>query len=135
MFNVSYNLNKISSATILFADENFNFSHDLPVNIKKNMNNINLFKKEYEESSFVEINLFQNKQKHKFIIYKIKTSFLDYDFQKLGGNVYDSISKIENVNLILDSADIIKISFDDFVKNFFLGLFSSSLSKDKNKLI
>ena len=140
MFNVSYNLNKISSATILFADENFNFSHDLPVNIKKNMNNINLFKKEYEESSFVEINLFQNKQKHKFIIYKIKTSFLDYDFQKLGGNVYDSISKIENVNLILDSADIIKISFDDFVKNFFLGLFSKNykfkdykLKKDNKK--
>ena len=126
MLNISYKSNKSVNNHVLFADEDFNFLINPSKILSDNIKYIQLYKNEFKDSDYVSINLFQNNQKHQVIIYKIKSNLLDYDCQKLGGNLLEKIFNFENVNLYLDSTNIIKENFDIFVKNFFLGLYSKS---------
>jgi len=138
MFNISYNLNKKSYCSVLFADENYNFFSKLPGILKKNTNIINLYKEDFKSSNFVSIDFFENKQKHQILIFKINLKSSEYEDQKLGGLVYENISKNkhENVNLFIDNLNLNKHNFDLFINNFFLGFFSKSykfLDFKKNK--
>jgi len=140
MINISYKLNKKVNTHIFFADENFNFLVNSSSILSKNAKNISLFKEEYKDSKKVSINVFENEIKHQIYIFKIKSNSLEYDYQKLGGNVLDIISNFENVNLFLESSILIKKNYNNFIKNFFLGLFSKNyqfldfkIKKEKNK--
>ena len=142
MFNISYKLNKKINTHVFFADENFNFSTNSSDILSKNLKNVSLFKGDYKVAEKVSINVFERGQKHQIFIFKIKPNLLDYDYQKLGGHVSDTISKFENVNLFLESSNVIKKKFNIFVKNFFLGLFSKSykfsdfkIKKKKEKIL
>ena len=126
MFNISYKLNKKTNTHVFFADENFSFLSSASSILAKNTKNIILFKDEYKDSENVLINIFENGIKHQIYIFKIKSNSLDYDYQKLGGSVLNTLSKFENVNLYLESSNLIKKNFNIFVKNFFLGLFSKN---------
>ena len=140
MFNISYKLNKKINTHIFFADEKFNFLKKTSEILTKNIKNILLFKDEFNNSSHISVNIFEKNLKHQIYVFKIKSNSLDNDYQKLGGNVFDAISQFENVNFFLDSSDLIKKNFNDFVKNFFLGLLSKSykfsdfkIKKEKKK--
>ena len=140
MFNISYKLNKKIHTHVFFADENYNFSSNSSEILSKNLKNVNLFKEEYKLADKVSINVYESGEKHQIFIFKIKSNSLDYDYQKLGGNVLDTVSKFENINLFFKSTNLIKKSYNIFVKNFFLGLFSKNykfsdfkLKKEKKK--
>jgi leucyl aminopeptidase len=126
MFNISYKLNKKNNTHVFFADENFNFLTNSSSLLAKNSKNISLFKEEYKDLNKVSINVFEGGTKHQIYIFKIKSNPSDYDYQKLGGNVLDSISKFESVNLFLESSNLIKKNYNNFITNFFLGLFSKN---------
>ena len=126
MFNISYNLNKKINAHVFFADESYNLLSNSSEILSKNLKNVSLFKEEFLAAGKVSINIFDRGIKHQVYIFKTKHNSLDYDYQKLGGNVLDVISKFENVNLFLESSNLIKKNFNFFVKNFFLGFFSKS---------
>jgi hypothetical protein len=123
MINISYKLNKKINTHIFFADENFNFLSNSSNILKKNINIINLYKEDFKNSENVLIEIVENRTKHQIFIFKIKSTLLDYDYQKLGGIVFDRVSKFEKVNLFLDSSELIKKNFNIFISNFFLGLF------------
>jgi len=140
MFNISYKLNKKNNTHVFFADENFNFLTNSSSLLAKNSKNISLFKEEYKDLNKVSINVFEGGIKHQIYIFKIKSNPSDYDYQKLGGNVLDSISKFESVNLFLESSNLIKKNYNNFITNFFLGLFSKNyhfldfkIKKEKSK--
>ena len=142
MINISYKLNKKINTYIFFADENFNFLINSSNILKKNINIINLYKEDYKNSENVLIEIAENRTKHQIFIFKITSTTLDYDYQKLGGIVFDSATKFEKVNLYLDSSELIKKNFNIFISNFFLGLYSKSYhfsdfkykKENKNKL-
>ncbi len=142
MINISYKLNKKINTHIFFADENFNFLSNSSNILKKNINIINLYKEDFKNSENVLIEIAENRTKHQIFIFKITSTTLDYDYQKLGGTVFDRISKFEKVNLFLDSSELVKKNFNIFISNFFLGLFSKSYhfsdfkykKENKNKL-
>ena len=140
MFSISYNLNQKAESTVFFADENYKFLNNDSKFFRRNIENINLFREEFERSDFISFNVFDNKKKHQILVFKIKATLIDYDYQKLGGNVFDIIEKFQNINLFLESSDLIKKNFNFFVKNFFLGFYSKSyrfsdfkLKKEKKK--
>src|SRR5210317_978191 len=126
MINISYKLNKKINTHIFFADENFNFFSNSSNILKKNINIIKLYKEDFKNSENVLIQIVKNKIKHQIFIFKIKSITLDYDYQKLGGAVFDKVSKFEKVNLFLDSSELVKKNFNIFISNFFLGLLSKS---------
>ena len=142
MINISYKLNKKINTHIFFADENFNFFSNSSNILKKNINIINLYKKDFKNSENILIEIPENRIKHQIFIFKIKSTTLDYDYQKLGGTVFDRVSKFEKVNLFLDSSELVKKNLNIFISNFFLGLFSKSYhfsdfkykKENKNKL-
>ena len=119
MINISYKLNKKINTHIFFADENFNFFSNSNDILKKNINIINLYKEDFKNSENVLIQIIENKIKHQIFIFKIKSIALDYDYQKLGGTVFDKVSKFEKVNLFLDSSELVKKNFNIFISNFF----------------
>ena len=140
MFNISYKLNKKIYTHVFFADENFNFLANKSILLAKNAKNISLLKEEFKDSRQLSVNIFESGIKHQIYIFKIKSKLSDYECQKLGGNVLDNISKFENVNLYLESSNLIKENYNNFIKNFFLGLFSKNyqfldfkIKKEKNK--
>ena len=126
MINISYKLNKKINTHIFFADENFNFLSNSSNILKKNINIINVYKEDFKKSENVLIEIVENRTKHKIFIFKIRSALLDYDYQKLGGIVFDKVSKFEKVNLYLDSSELVKKNFNIFISNFFLGLYSKS---------
>ena len=123
MINISYKLNKKINTHVFFADENFNFLANSSSLLTNNAKNISLFKEEYKDSKKVSINVFESGIKHQIYIFKIKSNASDYDYQKLGGNVLDSICRFENVNLFLESSNLIKKNYNNFIKNFFYDYF------------
>jgi len=140
MFNISNKLNKKVNTHFFFADENFNILSGTNSLLKKNIKNINLYKDDFNKSEHISINIFENQTRQQIYIFKIKSNLLEYDYQKLGGNVFNKISSYENVNLYLDDLDFVKKNFNIFVKNFFLGFYSKSykfadfkINKDKKK--
>ena len=108
MINISYKLNKKINTHIFFADENFNFLSNSSNILKKNINIINLYKEDFKNSENILIEIPENRIKHQIFIFKIKSTTLDYDYQKLGGTVFDRVSKFEKVNLFLDSSELVK---------------------------
>ena len=85
--------------------------------------------------------MWRDGKNHKLIVFKVKEKITAYDCQKIGGVVYDLISKFENSNIFLESDVFVKKNLSFFSSNFFLGLFSKSynfknykLKKDKKKI-
>ena len=64
-----------------------------------------------KNSENILIEIVENRTKHQIFIFKITSTTLDYDYQKLGGIVFDKISKFEKVSLFLDSSELIKKNF------------------------
>ena len=133
MINISYKLNKKINTHVFFADEKFNFLANSSSILAKNAKNISLFKEEYKNSKKVSINVFESGIKHQIYIFKIENNPSDYDCQKLGGCVLDTISKFENINLFLENSDLIKKNYNNFIKNFFLGLFSKNYHRGERR--
>jgi len=142
MINISYKLNKKINTHIFFADENFNFLSNSSNILKKNINIIDVYKEDFKNSENILIEIVENRTKHKIFIFKIASNLLDYGYQKLGGVVFDRLSKLDKVNLFLDSSELIKKNFNIFITNFFLGFFSKGYyfsdfkhnKENKNKL-
>ena len=126
MFNISFKLNKKINTHVFFADENFNIVSNISDFLKKNLKNINFYKEEFKSSNYLSIDTFSDDSKCQILIFKIKFNSQDYDYQKLGGLVYDNISKYQNINLFLVNSNFFKKNFNTFVENFFLGLYSKS---------
>ena len=126
MFNISFKLNKKINTHVFFADENFNIVSNIGDFLKKNLKNINFYKEEFKSSNYLSINTFNNESKCQILIFKVKSNSQDYDYQKLGGLVYDNVSKYQNINLFFGNSNFFKKNFNTFVENFFLGLYSKS---------
>ena len=119
MFNISFKLNKKINTHVFFADENFNIVSNISDFLKKNLKNINFYKEEFKSSNYLSIDTFSDDSKCQILIFKIKFNSQDYDYQKLGGLVYDNISKYQNINLFLGNSNFFKKNFNNFVENFF----------------
>ena len=126
MFNISFKLNKKINTHVFFADENFNIVSNLGDFLKKNLKNINFYKEEFKSSNYLSIDTFNDYSKCQILIFKVKFNSQDYDYQKLGGLVYDNVSKYQNINLFFGNSNFFKKNFNTFVENFFLGLYSKS---------
>ena len=126
MFNISYKLNKQANLTVIFADKNFNFLNFKNFFSKYELEYFSLFKKDFSDNEHLFIDLVHNKIKRKFLFIKVKENFSDYEFQKLGGSVYDKIKLFENLNIFFETQIYLKKNQKVFLLNFFLGFFSKS---------
>ena len=126
MFNISYKLNKQANLTVIFADKNFNFLNFKNFFSKYELEYFSLFKKDFSDNEHLFIDLVHNKIKRKFLFIKVKENFSDYEFQKLGGSVYDKIKLFENSNIFFETQIYLKKNQKVFLLNFFLGFFSKS---------
>ena len=139
MLNISYKLNKQANLTVIFADKNFNFLNFKNFFTKYELEYFLLFKKDFSNNEHLFIDLVHNKIKRKFLFIKVKENFSDYEFQKLGGSVYDNIKLFENSNIFFETQIYLKKNQKVFLLNFFLGFFSKSYKfldykiKNKNK--
>ena len=126
MLNISYKLNKQANLTVIFADKNFNFLNFKNFFSKYQLEYFLLFKKDFSDNEHLFIDLVHNKIKRKFLFIKVKENFSDYEFQKLGGSVYDKIKLFENLNIFFETQIYLKKNQKVFLLNFFLGFFSKS---------
>ena len=126
MLNISYKLNKQANLTVIFADKNFNFLNFKNFFSKYELEYFLLFKKDFSDNEHLFIDLVHNKIKRKFLFIKVKENFSDYEFQKLGGSVYDKIKLFENSNIFFETQIYLKKNQKVFLLNFFLGFFSKS---------
>ena len=126
MLNISYKLNKQANLTVIFADKNFNFLNFKNFFTKYELEYFLLFKKDFSDNEHLFIDLVHNKIKRKFLFIKVKENFSDYEFQKLGGSVYDNIKLFENSNIFFETQIYLKKNQKVFLLNFFLGFFSKS---------
>ena len=126
MLNISYKLNKQANLTVIFADKNFNFLNFKNFFSKYELEYFLLFKKDFSDNEHLFIDLVHNKIKRKFLFIKVKENFSDYEFQKLGGSVYDNIKLFENSNIFFETQIYLKKNQKVFLLNFFLGFFSKS---------
>ena len=126
MFRFSYKLNKNAVTNVFFADENLNLLKNSNYIFKNNFKNISYFKEEFKKSEYIFFNTFEGKKKNYIYIFKIRPILKDYDFQKLGGLVYDKLNSFKNSNIFFDNLNIPKLNYDLLLSNFFLGFFSKS---------
>ena len=125
MFRISYKLNKRANSSVFFADENFNLANISSKILKNNFSKLKFYKEEFIKSNVISFDIIEDQKFHRIFIFKIKkTNIEEYNYQKLGGKVFDRISQLENVNIFLDNIDIKNINI--FISNFFLGLVSKS---------
>ena len=135
MNNILYNSNNKADAFIFFADENLAFLDDSNKILKKNLKKILLFHDEFKSNNLIKLDLFDDKIKQKIFIFKIKSSLIEFDYQKLGGLVFDNTSKYKNVSLFLDNKILLDNLYNIFLYNFFLGFFSKSYKFEDFKKI
>ena len=140
MFNISYNLNKKSPASIIFADKNLKFSNYLNYFSKNQLGQILQLKESFVKDGHATGDLWEEGKKHKIIIFKIKDKTNDYDAQKIGGLAYSALSSFKDANIFFEGCSLIEKEFASFSSNFFLGFYSKSysfknykLKKDKEK--
>ena len=126
MFNIEHQLNKQAKATVLFVSKNFNFIDHYSYFSKIEIDQLTLFKNDIYDKDILNIDLIDKKNKKKIIIYKLKDNLNQYDYQKIGGIVFDSVRKYKSVNILSDSENQIKKNFWLFASNFWLGFFSKS---------
>ena len=134
MFSISYNLNKDTSATVVFTDDNFSFENQSNFFSKDDLKQINLFKKDIGRANFVKFDLIQNNKKKKILLYKLKKTDLEFDYQKAGGVIFKELETCRDVNILTESSLIIKKNNFLFCSNFFLGFFSRSYNFANYKL-
>ena len=142
MFNISHQLNKQAKATVLFVAKNFDFIDYYSCFSKIEIDQINLFKNDISDKDILTIDLIDKKNKKKIIIYKLKDNLTEYDYQKIGGIVFDSTKSYESINILADSETQIKKNLSLFSSNFWLGFFSKSyifknykFKKKKNEIV
>ena len=142
MFNISHQLNKQAKATVLFVAKNFDFIDYYSCFSKIEIDQINLFKNDISDKDILTIDLIDKKNKKKIIIYKLKDNLTEYDYQKIGGIVFDSTKSYESINILADSETQIKKNLSVFSSNFWLGFFSKSyifknykFKKKKNEIV
>ena len=63
MFNISYNLNKKTDITVIFADSDFNNFKKSNFFSKSELNCINLFKSDFLNNEFIKFDLFEKNKK------------------------------------------------------------------------
>ena len=91
MFNISHKLNKHAKAVVFFVDKNFKFNNQNNYFVKSELNQLHLFKESLDDKGVLALDLIGNNKKTKVIICKIKDNPSEYDFQKVGGIVFDLI--------------------------------------------
>ena len=145
MFKISNSLNNKVQTTVVFINKESKFYNFLNFFSNAELNQIALFSnelKEIKEYNFLKINLIDKNKKKTLIIFKISENVSEFEFQKLGGIVFDQICKFENVNILIENLDILKKNQLLFCSNFILGFYSKSyffenykLKKNKNILL
>jgi leucyl aminopeptidase len=143
MFNISYNLNKKSAASIIFADKNLKFSNYLNYFSKNQLDQILQLKESFVKDGHVIGDLWENGKKHKIIIFKIEENTNDYGGQKIGGLSYSALTSSKDANIFFEGCSLVEKKLNFFSSNFFLGFYSKSyvfknykLKKDsKNKIL
>ena len=126
MFNISHKLNKQAKAVVFFVDKNFKFNNQNNYFLKSELNQLHLFKENLDDKEVLSLDLVSNNKKFKVIICKIKDNSSEYDFQKVGGTVYDLIKNYDNANILMESEAYISKNNFLFSTNFVLGLYSKS---------
>ena len=140
MFKISHKLNKKAEISVFFTDKDCQFKNVNNFFTKESFDNIGNLIHKHQRDNFLSVSFFENNQRKNILIIKIQNNFKDYDFQKIGGSIYDKISSYENANLFLNSLENFdKIKYN-FIENLFLGLFSKSYNfsnykqNQKNKI-
>ena len=135
MHNISYNLNKEAKSIVIFLNNDFVFENIFNYFSNEEINQIELYKKDFKNSKFVKIDLIKKNKKKNIILYKIdEKKFFEYDFQKLGGNVYNEVCNYESINILFESAKDLKKNLSLFTENFLIGFFSKTYSFQNYKL-
>ncbi len=134
MFNISYNLNKEVTAIVAFIDDNFNFENQSSIFSKDDLRQINLFKKDIAKANFIKFDLINNNMKKKILLYKLKETDLDFDYQKSGGIIFKELESCSSVTILIETSPIIKKNIFLFCSNFFLGFLSRSYNFTNYKL-
>lgn len=135
MHNISYNLNKEAKSNVIFLNNDFVFENIFNFFSEEELSQIALFKKDFNSSKFVKIDLIKKNKKKNIILCKIdEKNFFEYDFQKLGGNVYNEVCNYENINILFESAKDLKKNLSLFTENFLIGFFSKTYSFQNYKL-
>ena len=140
MFNISYNLNKKASASVIFADKYLKFSNYLNYFSKNQLDQILQLKESFLKDDHAIGDLWEKGKKHKIIIFKIKDKMNDYDRQKIGGLAYSALASFKDANIFFEGCLLVEKELTSFSSNFFLGFYSKSysfknykLKKDKEK--
>ena len=102
MFNISYNLNKKSPASVIFADKNLKFSNYLNYFSKNQLDQIFQLKETFVKDGHATGDLWEEGKKHKIFIFKIKTKTNDYDAQKIGGLSYSALASFKEANVFFE---------------------------------
>ena len=126
MFNISYTLNKQANLGVVFCDKNFNFLNFKNVFSKSELEYFSLFKNEFLNDKHLFIDLVQKNKKKKFLFVKVNEKFTEYEFQKIGGEIYDKVKAFDNSNIFFESLFLLKKNQNLFILNFFIGFFSKS---------
>ena len=134
MFSISYNLNKATSAIVVFIDDNLVFENQSSIFSRDDLKKINLFKKDIGKANFIKFDLIQNNQKKKILLYKLKETDIEFDYQKSGGIIFKELENCSSVNILIETSPIIKKNIFLFCWNFFLGFFSRSYAFADYKL-
>ena len=126
MFNISHQLNKHAKAIVLFANKKCEFYDYYKCFSKLEIEQLLLFKNDISDKEILEIDLIDKKNKKKIIICKINENLGEYDYQKIGGLVFESIKSFESVNILSESEAQVKKNYYLFTTNFWLGFLSKS---------
>ena len=126
MLNISYKINKKTNTSVFFVDEKLDFLNNSSPIVKKNLKNIILLKEELRNSDFITYIYFHNRKKYQILFFKVKSNSNEYDYQKLGGILFDSVSSFDSINLYVENINLLNIDFKIFVTNLFLGILSKS---------
>ena len=120
MFNISYNLNKKSLASVVFADKNLKFSNYLNYFSKNQLDQIFQLKETFAKDGHATGDLWEKGKKQKIIIFKIKEKTNDYDAQKIGGLAYSALASFKEVNIFFEGCSLVEKELNLFSSNFFL---------------
>ena len=119
MFNISYNLNKKSLASVIFADKNLKFSNYLNYFNKNQLDQIIQLKESFVKKGHATGDLWEKGKKHKIIIFKIKEKNNDYDAQKIGGLAYSALANFRDANVFFEGCSLVEKELNFFSLSFF----------------
>ena len=134
MFNISYNLNKKTSASVIFADKNLKFSNYLNYFSKNQLDQIAQLKESFVKDGHAIGDLWEKGKKYKIIVFKIKEETGDYEAQKIGGLAYSAITRFKDANIFFEGCKSVEKELSFFSSNFFLGFYSKSYKFKNYKL-